>query len=98
MMTKLYFNLSYNHYYFDDNINAIKYAEEGIKHCQKYHSTYSLAALYYRIGISKFKLDDQTYLSDLKLSVQALHLTGYFDLAKIFEDVTLKTHGIVIDA
>ncbi len=69
LIIKLYFNISYNFYNLQNMGDSIKFANKGIKFCKDHDSIYCLHLLYYRRGIAKFKMGNNGYKNDLKVSV-----------------------------
>ncbi|MBI9014966.1 MAG: helix-turn-helix transcriptional regulator [Clostridiales bacterium] len=96
LMIKIYFNLSYNFFGDEDYQNSLKYADEGIKYCQKHHSMYALSGLFYRRGIAKFFMEVDDYMTDLTYAMQLFYINDQFDLAKLYQDITFEKYGIKI--
>jgi len=94
LITKLYFNISYNYYNCEDDLNTIKYNDKGIKLCKERNSIYCLYLLYYRRGIAKFKIGNRGYINDLKVCYQLLSIMGRNDLVQQFKKITKEQHGI----
>jgi len=94
LITKLYFNISYNYYNCEDDLNTIKYTDKGIKLCKERNSIYCLYLLYYRRGIAKFKIGNRGYINDLKVCYQLLSIMGRNDLVQQFKKITKEQHGI----
>lgn len=94
LIIKLLFNISYNYYNMQDQINSIKYADNGIKFCKEHSSMYCLYLLFYRRGIAKYKIGNKGYRNDLKSCYVLLSILGKNNTIKKFKEITKEKHGI----
>lgn len=66
---KLCYNLSYTYHRLSIHKHAFKYAELGIKHCNKNRNFNGLNLLYFRKGIAEYHLGYEKYMDSLKKSI-----------------------------
>lgn len=66
---KICYNLSYTYHRLDLHKNALRYADFGIKYCNKHREFNGLNLLYFRKGIAEYFLKKDTYMSSLKKSI-----------------------------
>lgn len=91
---KIYTNLAYNYHQMNQEIKSLKYSNKGIEFALKNNSLYCLALLFYRKGISEFRISDNHFVDSLKKSRVILELQDEKALLEKYVEVTRKQYGI----
>lgn len=94
LVLKIYTNLSYNYHKEDNNILALKYADEGIEYAIKSSNMSFLFLLYGRKGIAEFRLGSSCYLDSLQKSIHLLEINKQFELAEVYKNTFYKKYNI----
>ncbi|MDF2804355.1 MAG: transcriptional regulator, family [Anaerocolumna sp.] len=94
LILKIYTNLSYNYHKEDNNILALKYAEEGIDYAIKNSNMNFLFLLFGRKGIAEFRLDYPCYLDSLQKSIHLLEINKQFKLAEVYKHTYYEKYKI----
>ncbi len=94
LISKLYYNLSYNYYKVSNYKESLLLADEGINYLLEKHLLYSLAFLYARKGVAEFKLKMPNYMETLNYSVILLRISNDNETADLFVSINKKVHNI----
>jgi transcriptional regulator with XRE-family HTH domain len=94
LILKIYTNLSYNYHKEDNNILALKYANEGIDYAVHNSNMSFLFLLYGRKGIAEFLLGYSCYLDSLRKSIHLLEINKQFKLAEIYRNTYFEKYKI----
>jgi len=97
LVIKVYNNLAYNYHLSNQHKKVIQTADDCIDFATSHNNLYGLANIYYRKGISAFRLKREDYLDLLKKSVMLCEISGNHDLAALYRQVTLKYYNILIE-
>ena len=94
LVLKIYTNLSYNYHKEDDNILALKYADEGIEYAIKRSNMSFLSLLFGRKGIAEFRLGCSSYLDSLHKSIHLLEINKQYKLAQVYKNIYYEKYKI----
>ncbi|HYE08963.1 MAG TPA: hypothetical protein VEF53_02160, partial [Patescibacteria group bacterium] len=94
LILKIYTNVSYNYHKEDNNILALRYAEEGIEYAIKNSKMSFLNLLYGRKGIAEFRLGYNCYLDSLQKSIHLLEINKQYKLAEIYKKTYYEKYKI----
>jgi transcriptional regulator with XRE-family HTH domain len=94
LVLKIYTNLSYNYHREDNNILALKYADEGIEYAIKNSNMSFLFLLFCRKGIAEFRLGSSSYLDSLQKSIHLLEINKQFELAEVYKNTFYEKYNI----
>ena len=94
LVLKVYTNLSYNYHKEDNNILALKYANDGIDYAIDNSNMSFLSLLYGRKGIAEFLLGADCYLDSLQKSIHLLEINKQFKLAEVYKNTYYEKYKI----
>jgi len=96
LIVKIYNNLAYNYHLSNQHDKVLKTTDNCIAFSIRHNNLYGLASIYYRKGISSFRLHRPDYLDILNKSVMLCEVSGNQDLADLYRRMTLEYYGILI--
>ncbi|GAU76821.1 helix-turn-helix transcriptional regulator [Fusibacter sp. 3D3] len=97
LIIKIYNNLAYNYHLSNQHKKVIQVSDDCIAFSRTHQNLYGLANIYYRKGISAYRLKKNDYLDLLKKSVMLSEISGNDDLATLYRRITLENYGILIE-
>ncbi|MGV8164561.1 MAG: helix-turn-helix domain-containing protein [Alkaliphilus sp.] len=97
LISKLYYNLSYNYHLLDQQSQVLRYSNLGIEYTIKNSSFYCLPYLYSRKSIAQFKLGDKEYKRTLKKAIGLLQILGDKETAKSIQETAEKMYEIKLN-
>lgn len=87
LMTKLYYNISYNYYRLNDYKKSLHYANCGIESLTKRNNMYCLSFLICRKLIAEYKLNLPINQAQYRLAIDLLILKGEKEIADEFIEI-----------
>lgn len=96
LIIKVYSNIAYNYHMLAQHDKVIEISNEGINYCLAEEILHGLHSLYYRQGISKYRLEHEDYLDSLKYAVFMLKITKQWELLDLVLRVTKDKYNINI--
>ncbi|MBF4692875.1 helix-turn-helix domain-containing protein [Fusibacter ferrireducens] len=97
LVIKIYNNLAYNYHLSNQHKKVIQVADDCIAFSLSHNNLYGLANIYYRKGISAYRLKSDDYYDLLKKSVLLSEISGNDDLALLYRRITFEYYGILIE-
>lgn len=97
LIIKLYYNISYNYYRLKEDQLSLKFANTGLKYCNKNNSTFLRAHLLARKGLAMYYLKMTDYMTPLKFSLTLLKIEGKDDLYHSFYNTFVNSHKLNFD-
>lgn len=91
---KLCHNLSTAYYRNKEYLKALKYANKGIESSKMIYNFASLGYLYYGKGLAEYRLNDDSFLDTLNLSITLCNAFGQDNLAEIIKNNCKKFFNI----
>ena len=98
LIVKVYYNISYNYYKMQDDLNALHYADLGICYSIEKSSFYCLALLYARKATAQLYLGIEGYLRNYKKAISLLYILDENEHAKQMRIITKEIHNINLDS
>lgn len=94
LILKAYTNLSYCYHLLKDYEQSLNLACKGIAFGVEHKTFYMLQHLYGRKAVAELHLKTGTHMDAFKKCIHLFEISGQFDLAKTYKEVTLSKYGI----
>lgn len=91
---KMLCNISTNYHCLDDNLNALKFSDEGIDYCLKRKTFYLWHILYFRKAITEFLINTHINLNAFKNIENLLSLEDNSNALNNLRNSALEIYGI----